>query len=95
MDGALKYLDPWGRSAYANSFDWGAYGLGWHPGPSDAGEPALVADEPSLYGYRMTDRHIYRFLRSRVDGQRAMLSTSLPGRRSSTTSSAGAALGRR
>lgn len=63
---ALKYMDIWGRSAYANAYDWGALGLGWDKGPSAAGDPSLYAygdgTGTTVYGYRMTDRHCARFL---------------------------------
>lgn len=66
MANALKYMDVWGRSAYGNSYDWGAFGLGWDRGPSAAGDPSLLAYGTgvgtSVYGYRMTDRHMERWL---------------------------------
>lgn len=79
MVNALKYMDIWGRSAYANSYDWGAFGLGWDKGPSAAGDPSLLAYGTgvgsTVYGYRMTDRHLERW-----QGwmEAAMLSTALP-----------------
>lgn len=75
MANALKYLNVYGRSAYANSYDWGAFGLGWDKGPSDVGDPSLLANSTTVYGYRMTDRHIARF-QGIVEA--AIISTALP-----------------
>lgn len=77
MANSLKYMNLWGRSAYANAYDWSAapdYGVGWDIGPSAAGDPDLLVDGVSVHGYRMTDRHIERF-QGWIES--AMLSTDL------------------